>query len=130
MGHHFPNYEVNMLLNSWSSAVRKMAECIVSLSFLSSTAVCSLLVLLHLTWILLHLQVLQEKLFYVLYCCNCFKRLRPSKTSWQLRLFFFNYLVLRLWIHILKILTFSKENLSSFVKTNPIINWDSENKLS
>lgn len=48
--------------------------------------------------------------------------------SWDF--FFFNYLVLRLWIHILKILTFSKENLSSFVKTNPIINWDSENKLS
>lgn len=49
MGHHFPNYEVNMFLNSWSSTVRKMAECIASLSFLSSTAVCSLLVLLHLT---------------------------------------------------------------------------------
>lgn len=36
VGHHFPNYEVNIFLNSWSSTARKTVECIGCLSFLCS----------------------------------------------------------------------------------------------
>lgn len=78
MGHHFPNYEVNMVLNSCSSTVRKMVECTASLSCLCST---SSLFFNSSVAFNVNLQVLQEKIFYALYCCYCFKILQPSKTS-------------------------------------------------